>query len=283
MPFTTLIQPDELKRRLGSSDWVVLDCRFSLNDPDRGLQDYVASHIPGAQYAHLDEDLSGEIIPGQTGRHPLPPADALASLLGAWGIDAGVQVVAYDDMGGPFAARLWWLARWLGHQAVAVLDGGWPRWLEEGLPTTTLATTPSSPRTFVPHPQDQMVATASDVERIVRDRSALLVDARAVERYEGAHEPIDPVAGHIPTAVNYPWMDNLQPFKTFQPADALRERFDGLANDPRPKVCYWGSGVTGAHNVLAMTHAGLPDTRLYAGSWSDWILDPSHAIETGRD
>ena len=279
MLYDTLISVDELAQQLGSPNLIVVDCRFALGDTEKGRKDYSESHIQGAIYAHLDEDLSGPIIPGSTGRHPLPLAEALVRIFSQWGIDASMQVVAYDDMGGPFAARLWWLLKWMGHDAVAVLDGGWPAWLQQNLPTDTAIPSPQ-PRTFSPNVRHQMAATAEDVERIIENQSALLVDARTAERHAGIHEPIDPVAGHIPGAICYPWMENLDEAKHFLSRDQLRRRFASYAETSKPKVNYCGSGVTGAHNVLAMTHAGLKNIRLYAGSWSEWITNPTHAVAT---
>lgn len=279
MHYGTLISVDELAQQIEHPDWVVIDCRFALNDTGKGRFDYGRSHIPGAIYAHLDEDLSGPILPGTTGRHPLPDVNELVRTFSRWGIDASMQVVAYDDMGGPFAARLWWLLKWMGHDAVAVLDGGWPAWLQQNLPTNAEIPNPQ-PGTFSPNVRQQMVATAKDVERIIENQSALLVDARTAERHAGIHEPLDPVAGHIPGAICYPWMENLDDTKHFLSPAQLRRRFATHGETPEPKVNYCGSGVTGAHNVLAMTHAGLKNIRLYAGSWSEWITNPTHAVAT---
>ncbi len=284
MAFTTLIDPETLQAHLEDPDWVVVDCRFSLSDPAYGRRAYQEAHIPGAVYAHLDEDLSGPIVPGRTGRHPLPDPDRLARKLSAWGIDNRTQVVAYDDAGGAFAARLWWLLGWLGHDAVAVLDGGWPRWVREGRPVRGgIETRP--PRTFVPHLRPEQVATADEVLRHLHDPAWRLLDARAPERYRGELEPIDPVAGHIPGAVNAPFAENLTPEGTFRPPEQLRQRFEALLGDVPPErvICYCGSGVTAAHNLLAMAHAGLPGARLYAGSWSEWITDPRRPVARGDE
>lgn len=282
MLYDTLISVDELAQQLGSPNWIVVDCRFALADTEKGRKDYSESHIEGAIYAHLDEDLSGPIIPASTGRHPLPEAKALARTFSQWGIDASTQVVAYDDMGGPFAARLWWLLKWLGHDAVAVLDGGWPAWLQHNQPTST-EVPDLVPRVFSPEVRHQMVATTDDVEHIIENNAALLIDARTAERHAGMHEPIDPVAGHIPGAICYPWMENLDDTRHFHSKDLLKKRFTSLNTDSRPKVCYCGSGVTGAHNILAMTHAGFENIRLYAGSWSEWIVNPAHPVATIRE
>lgn len=282
MAFTTLIDPETLQAHLGDPDWVVVDCRFSLSDPAYGRRAYQDAHIPGAVYAHLDEDLSGSIVPGRTGRHPLPDPEQLARKLGAWGIDNRTQVVAYDDAGGAFAARLWWLLGWLGHEAVAMLDGGWSRWVREGRPVRSgIETQPS--RTFVPRTRPERVVSADEVLQHLHDPSWRLLDARAPERYRGEQEPIDPVAGHIPGAVNAPFAENLTPEGTFRPPEQLRQRFEALLGDVPPErvICYCGSGVTAAHNLLAMAHAGLPGARLYAGSWSEWIADPRRPVARG--
>lgn len=277
--FNTLISVAELAQKLNTPNWIVVDCRFALADTKKGRLDYHESHISGAVYAHLDEDLSGPIIPGSTGRHPLPDVRVLTQTLSQWGIDSSVQVVAYDDAGGPFAARLWWLLKWLGHDAVAVLDGGWQAWIQQHLPTDALIPAPQ-PRPFVPAIRQDMLVTTEEVEHITQTQSALLVDARTRERHAGINEPLDPVAGHIPGAVCYPWMESLDATKHFQSIDQLKNRFTPLRLDARPRVCYCGSGVTGAHNVLAMTHAGFENTRLYAGSWSEWITNPAHPVAT---
>ncbi len=283
MSFTTLISTAELAENLSSRDWVVVDCRFALDNPPRGRRDYEQAHIPGAVYAHIDEDLSSPIVPGKTGRHPLPDVDTLIAKLGAWGIDSRVQVVAYDDSVGGFAARLWWLLRWLGHESVAVLDGGWARWQSEGRPSRG-GVESNAARRFTGQPHDEMIADAAEVLAAMRQHDLLILDARAPERYRGDVEPIDPVAGHIPGAVCAPYMDSIAE-GVFRPAEALRERFTSLLGETPPAqiVCYCGSGVTAAHDVLAIKHVGLGDVRLYAGSWSEWITDPARPTATGSE
>ena len=279
MPYETLIDPATLHEHLGAADWAAVDCRFALADPAQGRRAYRAGHIPGAVYAHLDDDLSGRIVPGTTGRHPLPaPADCAATL-SRWGIDGGVQVVAYDDVGGGMAARLWWMLRWLGHDAVAVLDGGFPAWQRAGYPTRT-GDEARPPRTFTPHVRPELVAEVEVVEALRADPSACLVDARAAARYRGAQEPIDPVAGHIPGAVNAPWAANLDDDGRFLPPKQLRRRFEKVLGGvpPARAAVYCGSGVTAAHDLLAMAYAGLGGARLYPGSWSHWITDPDRPV-----
>lgn len=279
MPYTTLISAAELKEHLHQPDWAIVDCRFSLAEPERGRRDFLEDHIPGAVYAHLNEDLSGSILPGQTGRHPLPPVNHFARTLTHWGIDAQTQVAAYDDAGGAIAARLWWMLRWLGHEAVAVLDGGWPRWQEGGYPVRAGAET-RPPRTFVPEPRPWFLAEVADVQSSAGQPDCCLMDARSADRYRGQNETIDPVAGHIPGAISAPYADNLGPDGLFLPRETLRDRYEKLLGDvpPRQAIVYCGSGVTAAHNLLTMVHAGLGDGRLYAGSWSEWITNPERPV-----
>jgi len=283
MKFTTLISVAGLAQFLDDPNWVVVDCRFWLEDTEKGRLDYRDAHIPGAVYAHLDEDLCGPVVDGRTGRHPLPEVVEFAQKLGSWGIGPGIQVVVYDDRGGMFAARLWWMLRWLGHEAVAVLDGGYPAWVEAGNGITDAIPGPE-PQIFVPNPQPEMLVTAADVLLDFGDPGYILFDSRAPERYRGEEEPIDPVAGHIPGALNYPWPSNLDPYGHIQLKQVLRGRFETLFGDvPAERVTFYcGSGVTAAHNVLAVAHAGLGMSRLYGGSWSEWIADPERPITTGE-
>jgi thiosulfate/3-mercaptopyruvate sulfurtransferase len=283
MKFSTLISVEGLAQFLDDPNWVVVDCRFWLDDTEKGRLDYQDSHIPGAVYAHLDEDLSGPVVAGETGRHPLPDVDSFSQKLGSWGVGTETQVVAYDDRGGMIAGRLWWLLRWLGHENVAVLDGGYPAWVAEGHPVT--AEVPESmPETFVPEIQPEMVFSAEDVLRHFGDPGSLLVDSRAPERYRGEEEPIDPVAGRIPGAENYFWGTNLDPKGHMQLKQVLRGRFESIFRDiPAERVTFYcGSGVTAAHNALAVVHSGLGMPRIYAGSWSGWIADPERPIATGE-
>jgi thiosulfate/3-mercaptopyruvate sulfurtransferase len=282
MIYTTLISAAELNQHLGQPDWAVVDCRFTLTDPARGRRDYESAHIPGAVYAHLDEDLAGPVIPGQTGRHPLPDVALFAQTLSGWGIDANTQVVAYDDSGGSMAARLWWLLRWLGHEAVAVLDGGWPAWQSEGYAVRRGVETRSE-RVFTPKPQPHLVAGAAEVLAVAHNPAYRLLDARAADRFRGENETIDPVAGRIPGAISAPFADNLRPDGRFRSPEALRTRFQDLLGDvpAEQAIVYCGSGVTAAHNLLALAHAGLGKGRLYAGSWSEWITQPEHPVEVG--
>ena len=282
MTHNTLIDAATLYSHLDDPHWVVVDCRFSLMDTQAGRRAYRESHLPGARYAHLDEDLSSPITL-TTGRHPLPDPSELARKLGEWGIGPGIQVVAYDDLGGMLAAaRLWWLLRWLGHQAVAVLDGGFPAWQRAGLPLTAALPT-VRPTVLNGHPDDRLWLTTAQVLALPSEN--VLLDARITARFRGEIEPIDPVAGHIPGAVNLPTEGNLTADGHFLPAAELRARFAAALGERSPTtvVHSCGSGVTACHNLLAMEAAGLHGSRLYAGSWSEWIRDPARPRATGTD
>jgi thiosulfate/3-mercaptopyruvate sulfurtransferase len=282
MLFTTLIGVDSLRELLGGPRLAVVDCRFDLMKPDAGREAYLRGHIPGARHADLNRDLSAPVGPG-TGRHPLPAPQVLADRLGSLGIGNDSQVVAYDEANGSFAARLWWMLRWLGHDAVAVLDGGFAAWTRSGgaLETGEAA---AAAQVFTPRRIDaaSVVGTA-ELERSLRAAETLLVDARARERYAGVAEPIDSVAGHIPGAVNHPFSDNLGADGLFLPAAVLerrwRERLAGA--HPAHVVAMCGSGVTACHNLLSLEIAGLRGGKLYAGSWSEWIRDPRRPVARG--
>jgi thiosulfate/3-mercaptopyruvate sulfurtransferase len=275
----TLAQTELLAAHLGDLEWAIFDCRSVLTDSDAGPKRYAESHIPGAHYLHLDTDLAGPVTP-DTGRHPLPDPERLAAVLGRAGLDANTQVVAYDDAGGAHAARLWWLMRWLGHRQVAVLDGGWQRWLQQGHAVTAELPQPE-PRRFTAAVQAGMWTTTAEVLELVRGRKRrLLMDARGASRYRGDEEPIDPVAGHVPGALNLPFTDNLAADGRFKAPALLAERFEqalaGLSSEQAISMC--GSGVTACHNLLAMEIAGLKGGRLYAGSWSEWIRDAARPV-----
>lgn len=272
--FSAVISCAELAALLSEPELCLVDCRASLQNPAAGREAFAKSHLPGAAFADLLEDLSGPIVPGRTGRHPLPPLEPFVAKLRAWGIGGASQVVAYDDAGGAFAARLWWLLRWLGHDAVAVLDGGFPAWVAEGRPVTEEVSV-KAPGDFQPQPRAGWLVTARELEA-PQSISRRLFDARAPERFAGDVEPIDPVAGHIPGALNLPFAENLEAGRFRSPAQ-LRERFATALGDTSPAdaVVYCGSGVTACHDILAFAHAGLELPRLYAGSWSEWITDPA--------
>ncbi|MDB6092234.1 MAG: Sulfurtransferase [Gammaproteobacteria bacterium] len=293
--YTTLIEAEALARELADSSpaangntpgWAILDCRFDLSQPEWGGSAYAAGHLPNALYAHLDRDLSGPRSPA-TGRHPLPAIARLAETFGRWGIDEKVQVVAYDQGNGAYAARLWWLLRWAGHLQVAVLNGGFAAWQQAGLPVETAPGT-CEPRTFVPRPtQPQNISTA-ELERLLRDGAlasgeSMLVDARGADRFAGENETIDPVAGHIPGAHSHPFARNLDAQGRFLPASELRERWQAtLGEHPaQHAIAMCGSGVTACHNLLALEIAGLSGARLYAGSWSEWIREGTRPVARG--
>jgi len=283
MRYSILIDPQTLYDHLNDPNWVVVDCRFSLADPEAGRRAYRQGHIPGARYAHLDEDLAG-LRTLVSGRHPLPDPARLTGTLGVWGIHNATQVVAYDDAGGTIAARLWWLLRWLGHRQCAVLDGGLPAWRRQGLPLSTAIPKPL-PALFIERHNDALwVDSAYVLGHLDRD-AGLLLDARAAARYRGETEPLDPVAGHVPTAVSLPLEGNLTAEGCFLEPDALQERFTAVigGRGPASVVHMCGSGVTACHNLLAMEVAGLSGSRLYPGSWSEWIRDPARPVATGED
>jgi thiosulfate/3-mercaptopyruvate sulfurtransferase len=296
MSFKTLIDARQLEELLAAAEphLAILDCRFDLANPRAGHQAYLDGHIPGAHFADLNQDLSAPIGP-KTGRHPLPDPLALAASMASWGIHPegihpeGIhpprsQVVVYDEANGSFAARAWWLLRWLGHDAVAVLDGGFKAWVAAGGPTSrgeegrTPVGLHDAPAAAAVN--DELLVDAARVEALLRDPQHLLVDARAAERFAGAVEPIDSVAGHIAGAVNHPFTQNLGPDGRFLPAEQLREHWlselDGRS--PVNVVAMCGSGVTACHNLLSLEIAGLAGAKLYAGSWSEWIRDPKRPI-----
>jgi thiosulfate/3-mercaptopyruvate sulfurtransferase len=289
MNFQTILPVAELVRHLEDPTWVVVDCRFSLAEPERGRHDYESGHIPGAVYAHLNRDLSAPVVPGKTGRHPLPDPKVFTNKLSAWGIDSGVQVVVYDDSGGAMAARLWWMLRWLGHSAVALLDGGWQAWLSSDGPVMTGpqpgGAVQRPQRQFIPHPRPELLATVEQVQALRQDPTARVLDARNPERYRGEYEPIDPVAGHIPGAVSAPYADLIEAdfsLKNKREIQALYRPLLGQTDAGRV-ISYCGSGVTSALNLIAMLHAGFGEGRLYLGSWSEWITDPNRPVAKMED
>ena len=274
--YSALISADEVRTKLDDDDWAIVDTRFYLPEPDKGEAEYLEAHFPSAVYAHLDRDLSGPRT-GSNGRHPMPSLEHMVDRFSKWGIDENVQVVAYDNAGGPFASRLWWMLRYLGHDAVAVLDGGFSSYdgeLRDGLEDR-------APRRFKPKTREAM---RIDVEALAPHHDDyLLIDARAGERFRGETEPLDPVAGHIPGAHDLPSAANVNDEGRFLEPEALRRRFETVIGerDTSDVVCYCGSGVTACHNLLAMEIAGIGGARLYPGSWSEWCADDSRPVETG--
>jgi thiosulfate/3-mercaptopyruvate sulfurtransferase len=275
-----LIAADQLNQHLNNPSWVIVDCRFNLANPDAGFTAYRHGHIPNASYAHLNNDLSSPVT-AMTGRHPLPHVNQLAKKLGEWGISTTSHVVVYDDVSGAFAGRLWWLLRQLGHQNVAVLDGGYKHWQQLGLPITTALPT-NKPTIFRPYCNEAPGLTAMQVENALAQKSICLIDARTQERFHGQHEPIDPVAGHISGAANRPFQNNLDGSGFFHQPERLKAEFSSLiaGKSPEQVVHMCGSGVTACHNLLAMEIAGLRGSKLYPGSWSEWITNPNHSVVT---
>ncbi len=276
---TTLIDAATLRARLDAgAPTVLLDCGFDLADAAAGERAYAAGHLPGAVYVHLDRDLSGAKT-GHNGRHPLPERGEFARRAGCWGIAPGVQVVCVDAQGGPYAARAWWLLRWLGHEAAAVLDGGPQAWLAAGGRLTAQI---GPPEAQPPYPAGAPAMPTVDAATLLATLGRRpVLDARAAERFRGEVEPLDPVAGHIPGALNRFFKDNLGPDGRFRPAAELRAAFAALGGAPAQWVHQCGSGVTACHNLLAMEHAGLAGSALYPGSWSEWCADPARPVARG--
>lgn len=278
----TIVSTEDLAAHIDDPNWIVFDCRFSLADTEGGRRAYEASHIPGARYAHLDDDLSGPVTEA-TGRHPLPDPQELADKLHRWGVGVNKQVVVYDDSYGSMAVRMWWLLRWLGHPGVALLDGGFPKWSRE-----MRGVTKDEPELHLGNnlclPERNLWASVEDVQRALTSPDALLLDARNERRFSGEYEPLDRIAGHIPGAVNWDFEENLDIDGTYLPPEALRENYQALlkGRPPHQVIHTCGSGVTACHNLLAMEIAGLPGSRLFVGSWSEWITDPSRPVATGE-
>jgi thiosulfate/3-mercaptopyruvate sulfurtransferase len=278
---TTLISTELLEQHLNDSSWLLADCRYNLKDETWGRQQYIAAHVPGAIFVNLAHDLAAPRT-GSNGRHPLPSPEVMAATFGRLGIDNDTQVIAYDQDAGPYASRLWWMLRYIGHDAVAVLDGGFAKWIREGRQTRADEETRRS-ATFRPRLRPDMRLTVEEVAAHVGDSSMLLVDARSPERYHGQPDPLDVVPGHIPGARNRFYRHNVGDEGTFRTASELKHDFEAVLNGRSPKetVMYCGSGVTACHNLLAMEHAGLRGARLFAGSWSEWEADPNRPIEIG--
>ena len=281
--YTTLITPAALADHLDDANWVIVDCRHDLMNPAAGRDGYAIGHIQGAVFADMDHELSGAKRGADgvfRGRHPLPERAALAETLRGWGVNPGTQVVAYDAHGGMFAARLWWLLRWMGHSSVAVLDGGLAAWQAQGLPMSAAA--PVRARgTFAEQASLVGTVSANDVLRNIDGGDKIVLDARAPDRFRGENETMDPVGGHIPGAKNRFFKDNLQADGRFKDAAQLKADFGALLDDPAKAIMQCGSGVTACHNLLAMEVAGLTGAALYPGSWSEWCADPARPVATG--
>jgi thiosulfate/3-mercaptopyruvate sulfurtransferase len=286
MTFTTLISAAMLRDLVGKPEIAIIDCRFDLMNPDGGRRAYLEGHIPGARYADLNKDLSAPIT-ATSGRHPLPTPSDFAGTLVRLGVGRATQVVAYDDSGGAFAARLWWMLRWVGHPAAAVLDGGIKAWVSEGGTLLSGEEKPLPAAKVGPHVSAQADAAAvigtADLEQRLADPAFLLIDARAGERFAGTVEPIDTVGGHIKGAVNHPFSANLGTDGRFLPAQVLRQAWERrlAGRSPMQVAAMCGSGVTACHNLLSLEVAGLRGAKLYAGSWSEWIRDPRRPIAQG--
>ncbi|MBS5837897.1 MAG: sulfurtransferase [Pseudomonas sp.] len=284
MPVAQLISPQALNERQSQPGLIILDCRFALEDPDYGLRSYAEGHIEGAQFADLERDLSGPVTKGVTGRHPLPDPDELIERLRGWGINNDSDVVLYDDGPGAFAARAWWLLAWLGKRdGVFVLDGGLKAWHAAGFPLNLDSV--KVPRGhFDGAPDNQLLIKAQALQKRLNDPALTLIDARALPRFRGEVEPIDPVAGHIPGAQCAAFGENLDSSGRFLPVEQLKQRFAEKLGDRSPDelVAYCGSGVTACHNLFALALAGYPLGKLYAGSWSEWINDPQRGVATGE-
>lgn len=275
--YTTLLDSNTLLAHLSDPNWVVIDCRFSLADVNAGQTAYEAGHIPGALYAHLDNDLSSQPMT-DNGRHPLPDPETLRARFGLWGISSNTQVVTYDDANGAIASRLWWMLRYMGHDASAVLNGGWAAWQAASLPESKgVERKPAT--SFFGEPRRDWLVLSADVPNV-----PLIIDSRGEARYQGVDEPIDPVAGHIPGAKNFFFQRNWDENGRFLPAAQIRSQIEELLGEisPDEAVFYCGSGVTACVNLLALAYAGLGNGRLYAGSWSDWITDPNRPIAVGH-
>ncbi|MBL0123073.1 MAG: sulfurtransferase [Betaproteobacteria bacterium] len=273
-----LISTHDLSLHLSDPQWVIFDCRHDLGDAERGERLYRQGHLPGAHFAHLDTDLSGERN-GSNGRHPLPPPAVFAAFLARHGVTNTSAVVAYDDVGGPYASRLWWMARWIGLRHVYLLDGGLPKWIAEARALSTDVPIPQ-PVALQASFDPVMLCSAAEVQAHLNDPGYRLIDARAPERYRGDVEPLDPVAGHIPGAINRFYKLNLEDDLTMRPVAEIRDEFLKLAPNTRPENVFHqcGSGVTACMNIFAMEYAGLKGSKLFPGSWSEWVSDPSRPI-----
>lgn len=271
---TNLVTAEWLAGRLGDPAIVIADCRFDLAKPDAGRAEYAREHIPGAVYLDLETDLSAPKA-DHGGRHPLPAIESLARLFGRAGIDGSTTVIAYDAQNNCMAARLWWMLRYLGHDAVGVLDGGWSAWRRAGHPTTA-DVHPVAQRVFVPRVRTEMLVDMAGLRRRMSGRGGRLVDSRAPERYRGEVEPLDPVAGHIPGAINLPWTENQDDGGMLKPIEVLRQRFTAIGSEQ--PIVYCGSGVSACSNLLAMDEVGIKNAVLYAGSWSDWCSYPENPV-----
>ena len=279
MSQTTLISVVHLAKHFDDPAFVIFDCRHELTNPEFGVKAFAQSHVPNALFAHLDRDLAAPLT-GRNGRHPLPDPGVFAGWLARMGVSNDRQVIGYDNAGGVYSSRLWWMLRWIGHQSVAVLDGGWQAWLAAGQPVSAEVRVPK-PAGFTGKPEESAVDAKYVLEHL-QSPDMVLIDARANDRYHGQNETIDPIGGHIPGAHNRFFKDNLTPQGFFKSPEQLRDEFKPFVGNGSPQkvVSQCGSGVTACHNLLAMEIAGLKGGRLYPGSWSEWIADPSRPRAT---
>jgi thiosulfate/3-mercaptopyruvate sulfurtransferase len=278
MSYSTIISAPELNAIINDDNVRVFDCRFSLKDPKGGLKSYQAGHLPMAQFADMDTQLSSAMTE-TSGRHPLPDADVILAQLKEWGINHDTQVIAYDDISGAFAARLWWMMRWLGHDKVAVLNGGIQQWTQQGFPLSQ-DEVKFSPGEFSGSANMDWLVDIETVRAQLEANKIILIDARAADRFTGKDKTTDPVPGHVPGAHNLPFGGNLTSDGQFETADKINQRFTGIIQDqPLINVVNMcGSGVTACHNLLAQAVAGMPPTKIFIGSWSQWIRDPSRPV-----
>jgi len=282
MEWTTLVSAEALKEEFESPQLAIVDCRFDLREPAAGERAFALGHVAGAVYAHLERDLSDLSRSGR-GRHPLPDAERFCATLGRWGVSPSHQVVAYDGRDGAMAARLWWMLRMLGHTRVAVLEGGLDAWLRIG-GRMEAGSARVRPATYKARFNVRKIVSTAVLAARLANRGTTLIDARARERFRGELEPLDPVAGHVPGALNRPYIENLREDGHFKPASALHGEYERLlaGRDPADVVLMCGSGVTACHNLLAMEHAGLRGASVYAGSWSEWCGDPGRPVARGE-
>jgi thiosulfate/3-mercaptopyruvate sulfurtransferase len=278
-----LIEASDLNTLLQKNEVLVIDCRFSLQNTEWGREEYYQGHVPGAYYAHLDDDLSSKVLPGRTGRHPLPTDVHLQRLIRSWGVEHDSLVVVYDQSAGGVAARAWWLLKWAGVERVRMLDGGWTAWQRKGLPISD-EIPPIRNSEFVIQPGGMPIVGTEEVGQFPAREGAVLIDTRARERYLGEDEPLDPVAGHIPGALNLPWMSSVLDDGYWRDIDEIRTTFDKITAGGRKDVAmYCGSGVTACHLAFAYELAGLGRARIYPGSWSEWITDVTNPVATGEE
>tara|TARA_Y100000768_G_scaffold16930_1_gene11767 strand:- start:1066 stop:1920 length:855 start_codon:yes stop_codon:yes gene_type:complete len=280
MSYKTIISASDLKNNINNKDFIIFDTRCDIKDRGYGIDSYTEGHIENSIFVDVDTDLASEKQAG-TGRHPLPQIDVFCEKLSHWGMDNNKQVVVYDDAGGAFAGRLWWMLKWLGHDNVAVLNGGLNSWVKNG---NKLVTSPTlfEKSYFEPNVRPDMIASLSEVEDAQYGMNTILLDARSKERYEGISDPVDPIAGHVPGAISHPLGTNLDKTGKFKSKEELKHNFDKVSSEMKEKaiISMCGSGITACHNILALEISGIKNVKLYVGSWSEWITDPNRTVVT---